>query len=1095
MKPNIFNRTLSNLSLAKIALVSALCLTAVSPQRAGAAAGAIFGGGPFYSGGAPVMTTLRSSGFTTVVLWTIHVNENGDLVLNDQLVVSGGAYVGASTWPTQLATLKQTPTSVTRIEVCVGSGGVNDFLAVKNLIGSQGITSSSILYRNFQALKSATGADAIDFDDETLFDVPTMVTFGQMLGSLGYRISLCPYNNSAVWQSVKSQLGTLVDAVYLQCYAGGAGNNPTTWNSYFGGLKVYPGLWCLHGSGCSSGDGAASVETKMTNWKGSAGITGGFMWLFDDMLACTASTPAQYAAAITGFTNLPPLTITANDRSKMYGTTLSLGTKAFTASGLVASNVVTDVTLTASGGTNATDAVGYYTITPGAAIGTNGFLASNYDVTYVPGTLTVTPAVSVWHGGGANDNWSTAANWDNVPVNTATLIFEGTTRPTPFQDSATVTNFATLWFKSTAGSFASGGNGIGLSTLIENDSINAQKVSLPIYLGSGTGLQLYTKLNSGDLTLSGVISGPGGIWKSQQAATTTLILSGANTYSGPTSINAGNVSINSIKPMGSASPSSLGKPAAGNGDIVCGAGAGNPCTLIYTGTGDTTDRGLCLSTTGLGTPLTIRQSGSGLLKFTGSFWATSSDATQRKLILDGSTAGTGELAAAVTNTTYGSTGIQIVKNGTGTWALSGTNTTISATSITAGKLVGVTGGSSSNSACTVSANATSGVRILSPGGQWTYKALTFNGGSYAEFDFGDTVNPSTVVAPLQVSNLTFVGATTVRVLAGALTAAGTYPLISYSGTLSGTPPATAILPARVAGTLVNNVGSKRIDLNVTAVTSVINPIKYVIHISCDGMHADAPRTLVNSGWGPNFSRLFAESAYTEQARTDFDSTVTSPNHATVFTGRPVNNWPGKPGHLWGNNDTFPWDRWGLALQDPHFVGTNYGPGPTPMFTDSYPYSYPPNKTSYEYLSSVLDVVHDSGKRTCLIYSKNRLMEEENSYDSIRGRLSPHFGADDPGVSKIDYALYTNSDSVVSNWMAQTAVSPFDYSFLHFSLPDDYGHAYSWSLTNGWTLNPYPRWLRLSYMYAIQKVDGYLGQIFNMVETNAPLRLIFDSWKT
>ena len=115
------------------------------------------------------------------------------------------------------------------------------------------------------------------------------------------------------------------------------------------------------------------------------------------------------------------------------------------------------------------------------------------------------------------------------------------------------------------------------------------------------------------------------------------------------------------------------------------------------------------------------------------------------------------------------------------------------------------------------------------------------------------------------------------------------------------------------------------------------------------------------------------------------------------------------------------------------------------------------------------------------------MEEEKSYDSTRGRLYPNFGASDPGVSKIDYALYTNSDSVVSNWMAQTTIEPFDYSFLHFSLPDDYGHAYSWSLTNGWTLAPYPRWLRLSYMYAIQKVDGYLGQIFNMIETNATLK--------
>ena len=1001
MKPNPSELPFRNVSLARFALAGALFLTLASPRHLGAAAAAVYGGGPFYSGGTPVMSTLRSSGFTTVVLWTIHVYyPSGDLIFNDQKVCSGGAYVGAGTWPAQLATLKQAPTSVNRIEVCVGSGGVNDFAAVQQLIASGGTNSSSILYRNFQALIAATGADAICFNDETLYDVPTLVTFGQMLASLGCKVTLCPYNNPSIWQSVKAQLGAGVDAVYLQCYAGGAGNDPATWNGYFGGLKVQPGLWCKHGSGCASGDSAATVETRMTNWKSSVGITGGFLWLFDDMLACTASTPAQYAAAITG----------------------------------------------------------------------------------VP----VNPGVSVWNGVGGNDNWSTAANWDYVPINGATLLFDGTTRLAPHQDSVVVTNFAALWFKATAGGFNLGGKGIALSAILENDSASAQTVDLPIDLGSGVNLQAYTKLNSGDLTLSGVLSGPGGLWKSQQAASTTLLLSGANTYSGATAINAGNVSITAIKPMGSASPSSLGKPAPGNGDIACGGGAANPCALTYTGAGDTTDRGLWLNTTALGAPLTLRQSGTGLLKFTGNFWATSSDATQRRLILDGATSGTGELASAVTNTTFGSTGIQIVKNGTGTWALSGTNTTVSATSITAGKLVGVAGGSSSNSACTVSANATNGVRVLSPGGQWAYKTLTFNAGSYAEFDFGDRVVPSAAAAPLVVSNLTFVGTAGFGILAGALIPPGTYPLIRYAGRLSGTPPSNVNLPPQVAGTIVNNLAAKSIDLQVTGVTPA-QPIQYIIHISADGMHADAPRTLVKSGWGTHFSRLFAESAYTEQARTDFSSTVTSPNHATIFSSRPVYDWPGRTGHLWGNNDTWPWDRWGLTLQDPHFVGTNYGPGPTPMFTDPYVYAFGPSKTNYEYISSVLDVVHDNGKRTCLIYSKNRLMEEEKSYDATHGRLAPDHGPGDPGVAKVDFALYTNSDSVVSNWMAQTSASPFEYSFLHFSLPDDYGHAYSWSLTNGWTLDPYPRWLRLSYMYAIQKVDGYLGQIFSMVETNPVLR--------
>src|SRR5688572_21053014 len=97
-----------------VALVAALGAPSADARSA------VFGGGPFYSGGTATMNTLRSSGYTTVVLWTIHVHSNGDLVFNDQRVVSNGAYVGSSAWPSQLATLKQAPTSVNRIEVSVG---------------------------------------------------------------------------------------------------------------------------------------------------------------------------------------------------------------------------------------------------------------------------------------------------------------------------------------------------------------------------------------------------------------------------------------------------------------------------------------------------------------------------------------------------------------------------------------------------------------------------------------------------------------------------------------------------------------------------------------------------------------------------------------------------------------------------------------------------------------------------------------------------------------------------------------------------------------------------------------------------------------
>jgi Concanavalin A-like lectin/glucanases superfamily/Fibronectin type III domain len=175
-------------------------------------------------------------------------------------------------------------------------------------MNNYGTNTDSILYRNFLALKNATHADAVDYDDETLYDAPTAVKFGRMLSSMGYKVTLCPYTNPSFWQSVYNQLGSgIVDAVYLQCYAGGAGNDPGAWNSYFPGLKVIPGMWGIAVD--SSGSTASQVQAQMTAWHVADGIPGGFIWLYDNIAANTSGgTPADYAAAINHAVD--PLTIT-----------------------------------------------------------------------------------------------------------------------------------------------------------------------------------------------------------------------------------------------------------------------------------------------------------------------------------------------------------------------------------------------------------------------------------------------------------------------------------------------------------------------------------------------------------------------------------------------------------------------------------------------------------------------------------------------------------------------------------------------------------------------------------------------------------------
>jgi hypothetical protein len=245
-----------------------------------------------------VIDTLRGSGFTTVMLWAIHLRPNGDLYYNDHLIVSNGRYVGDAGWPARLRRLKQAPTSVNRIEVSVGSAGPNDWGYITSLVNSGGTGPNSILYRNFSALKAATGADALNNDDEQEYNLKTTTAFARMTDTLGYRFTFAPYTNTSFWKSLKANLGGSVDRVYLQGYAGGTGNNPASWNSALG-MKVDPGLWSRHGGGCAQGDSPAGVQSRMSSWHRSAGIVGGFMWLYDDMKACAKQgSPAAYAAAI-----------------------------------------------------------------------------------------------------------------------------------------------------------------------------------------------------------------------------------------------------------------------------------------------------------------------------------------------------------------------------------------------------------------------------------------------------------------------------------------------------------------------------------------------------------------------------------------------------------------------------------------------------------------------------------------------------------------------------------------------------------------------------------------------------------------------------
>ena len=158
----------------------------------------------------------------------------------------------------------------------------------------------------------------------------------------------------------------------------------------------------------------------------------------------------------------------------------------------------------------------------------------------------------------------------------------------------------------------------------------------------------------------------------------------------------------------------------------------------------------------------------------------------------------------------------ISNNASGTLSFSGASPFSGATMINAGRFIGITGGSISNSPLTIAAGATNGVQLAGFGGQFTSTNLTFGAGAYMDFNFNNIVLSAGTPPWIVNGNLTLGGALNVIVRNTVGVVPGTYQLIKYSGTLSGTPPTTPIsLPTGIVATLVNNTANKSIDLSIT----------------------------------------------------------------------------------------------------------------------------------------------------------------------------------------------------------------------------------------------------------------------------------------
>lgn len=222
-------------------------------------------------------------------------------------------------------------------------------------------------------------------------------------------------------------------------------------------------------------------------------------------------------------------------------------------------------------------------------------------------------------------------------------------------------------------------------------------------------------------------------------------------------------------------------------------------------------------------------------------------------------------------------------------------------------------------------------------------------------------------------------------------------------------------------------------------------VKYVMHVSMDGLRPDAITTLGASG-APNFYRLRSEGAFTDNARTDYDYTITLPNHTSQLTGRPVT------------------DRFGPGSGHRYTSNSDPAPGQTLASNAGY------------YVASAFDVAHDNGLRTGLYATKTKFSLYDTSYNSANG--APDTTGVDNGSDKIDHfvATETSSTSMMASLTANmaSAATRSNYTFVHFHNADSAGHSSNWDITEPPTS---------AYLNAVRSIDNYLGQLLNLIESN------------
>lgn len=278
---------------------------------------------------------LSSSGFKTMILWNLHVDEYGNLRYTDNhelLIADGVLQKGFAFLPELLARMTSGGT-IDKVMFSLGGwGSEGDYVHCAQLMSRYGTGPENPIVRNFAAL-TAMGVSGIDFDlepDSGLFNfhqyayyVPVVVQLTNILSKLDMTVTYCPYTCPQFWLSclaasfAQQQEDPVQPVAWmnLQCYEGGASNTHSQWVALLNqpqpmgplGIEdaaafVVPG----YGVPGVRPQGASGLQATFSDPSQMApGISGGFIFAYTGVLAnqqdgaCGPNNAtADYASAI-----------------------------------------------------------------------------------------------------------------------------------------------------------------------------------------------------------------------------------------------------------------------------------------------------------------------------------------------------------------------------------------------------------------------------------------------------------------------------------------------------------------------------------------------------------------------------------------------------------------------------------------------------------------------------------------------------------------------------------------------------------------------------------------------------------------------------